>query len=116
MDDGTGARNSRGCGLRSTDAIDRLGANARFIAGLLSFAGTGHADHRASLTPMQPRDLKSEQFKGYPPEAKKLVTDYIAVLRQLPLSFLPSLLREAIDYDYKFPPERHALERELAKL
>jgi hypothetical protein len=65
---------------------------------------------------MQPRDLKSEQFKGYPPEAKKLVTDYIAVLRQLPLSFLPSLLREAIDYDYKFPPERHALERELAKL
>jgi hypothetical protein len=65
---------------------------------------------------MLPHDLKSGQFKGYPPKAKKLVTNYIAVLRQLPLSFLPSLLREAIEYDYKFPPERHALERELANL
>jgi hypothetical protein len=65
---------------------------------------------------MLPRDLKPEQFSGYPPEAKKLVTNYIAALQHLPLSFLPSLLREAIEYDYKFPPERKALERELANL
>ena len=65
---------------------------------------------------MLPRDLKPEIFSGYPPEAKKLVTNYIAALRRLPLSFLPSLLREAIEYDYKFPPERKALERELANL
>jgi hypothetical protein len=32
------------------------------------------------------------------------------------LSFVPSLLREAIDYDFKFPPERRALEQELATL
>jgi hypothetical protein len=65
---------------------------------------------------MLPRDLKPEQFSGYPPEARKLVTNYIAALQRLPLSFLPSLLREAIDYDYKFPVERKALERELANL
>jgi hypothetical protein len=65
---------------------------------------------------MLPRDLKPEQFSGYPPEARKLVTNYIAALRRLPLSFLPSLLRESIEYDYKFPAERRALERELANL
>jgi hypothetical protein len=61
-------------------------------------------------------DLKSEQFSGYPPEAKKLATQYLAVLQKLPLSFLPSLLRELIEYDFKFPMERAALENELANL
>lgn len=65
---------------------------------------------------MQPRDLKPELFNGYPAEAKRLVVHYIAVLQRLPLSFLPSLLREAIEYDYKFPVERKALERELGNL
>jgi hypothetical protein len=65
---------------------------------------------------MLPRDLKPEQFSAYPPEARKLVTNYIAALQRLPLSFLPSLLRESIDFDYKFPAERKALERELANL
>ena len=65
---------------------------------------------------MLPSDLKPEQFTGYPPEARKLVTNYVAVLQRLPLSFVPSLLREVIDYDFKFPPERKAMERELANL
>jgi hypothetical protein len=65
---------------------------------------------------MLPRDLKPEQFSRYPPDARKLVTHYIAALQRLPLSFLPSLLRESIEYDYKFPVERKALERELANL
>ena len=65
---------------------------------------------------MLPRDLKPEQFKGYPPEARKLVTNYLGALRGLPLSFLPSLLREVVDYDFKFPAERKALEKELANL
>ena len=65
---------------------------------------------------MLPRDLKPEQFNGYPPEARKLVTGYIGALQRLPLSFLPSLLREAIDYDFKFPVERRAVEKELANL
>jgi hypothetical protein len=65
---------------------------------------------------MLPRDLKPQQFSRYPPEARKLVANYITALQRLPLSFLPSLLRESIEYDYKFPVERRALERELANL
>jgi len=65
---------------------------------------------------MLPGDLNAEQFKGYPPEARKLITDYVGALQRLPLSFVPSLLREVIDYDFRFPPERKAIERELANL
>jgi hypothetical protein len=65
---------------------------------------------------MLPGDLKAEQFAGYMPQAKKLVVEYLSVLRQLPLSFLPGLLREVIEYDYKFPAERDAIDRELATL
>lgn len=65
---------------------------------------------------MLPRDLKPELFSGYPPEARKLVTNYLGALQRLPLSFVPNLLREAIEYDYKFPVERRALDRELANL
>jgi hypothetical protein len=65
---------------------------------------------------MLPRDLKPEQFKSYPPEAKKLVVDYLGALQPLPLSFLPSLLKEIIEFDFKFPVERHAIESELENL
>jgi len=65
---------------------------------------------------MLPRDLKPEQFAGYPPEARKIVTNYLGILQRLPLSFVPGLLRELIDYDCKFPAERKAHERELAHL
>src|SRR5713226_1361374 len=65
---------------------------------------------------MLPHDLKPEQFAGYPPEARKLATNYIGALRGLPLSFVPSLLREVIEYDYKFPAERKSLENELNSL
>ena len=65
---------------------------------------------------MLPSELKPEQFSSYPPLARKLATESLATLRKLPLSFLPSLLREVIEYDYKFPAERRALDRELANL
>ena len=65
---------------------------------------------------MLPSDLKPEQFNGYPPEARKLASGYVATLQRLPLSFLPSLLREAIEYDFKFPAERRSIEKELANL
>jgi hypothetical protein len=65
---------------------------------------------------MLPSDLKAEQFAQYPPQARALVVAHLDAIRQLPLSFLPSLLREVIDYDYKFPAERAAIDRELANL
>jgi hypothetical protein len=65
---------------------------------------------------MLPSDLKAEQFAEYPPEAKKLVVAHLPALQQLPLSFAPSLLREVIDYDFKFPAERAAIGQQLAAL
>ena len=65
---------------------------------------------------MLPTDLTAEHFRRYPPLARTEAVAHLAVLRQLPLSFLPSLLRELIDYDDKFPAERAALDRELATL
>ena len=63
---------------------------------------------------MQPSHLKPDSFSKYPPEARKLILAHLDAIRQLPLSFLPNLLREEIDYDYKFPAERSAIEKELA--
>jgi hypothetical protein len=65
---------------------------------------------------MLPSELKPEHFSGYPPQARKILTENLSALRLMPLSVLPTVLREAIEYDYKFPAERRALERELANL
>lgn len=65
---------------------------------------------------MLPTDLKAEQFAGYPPKARALITANLASLRELPLSFLASLLREVVDYDFKFPAERTAIDGELVML
>jgi hypothetical protein len=65
---------------------------------------------------MLPRDLKSDDFRRYPPEARKLAEASVPALRRLPLSFLPNLLRELIEYDYKFSAEREVLTKELVSL
>jgi hypothetical protein len=65
---------------------------------------------------MQPQELKADQFVAYPPRARKLAVANVKAFQQLPLSFLPGLLREVIDYDYRFPAEQAAIEKELANL
>lgn len=65
---------------------------------------------------MLPRDLKPEQFRTYPPEARKLAVNNLRTLQQLPLSFLPNLLSEIIELDYKFPVERQRISKEIAML
>lgn len=65
---------------------------------------------------MLPRELKPEHFRKYPPEARGLAASRSPALRRLPLSFLPSLLREVIEYDFKFPAERTVLTKELDHL
>src|SRR4051812_28078720 len=116
MDDGAGRRRSSGSGFRSRDGVNRSGADDRVDAGFFGVALARQADSGTLVTNMLPGDLNAEQFKGYPPEARKLITDYVGALQRLPLSFVPSLLREVIDYDFRFPPERKAIERELANL
>jgi len=63
---------------------------------------------------MLPRDLQPEQFQHYPALANKLAVENIVALRRIPLSLLPSLLRELIQYDYRFPAERKSLQMEIA--
>ena len=65
---------------------------------------------------MLPANLKPEQFNAYPAQARKLVTRYLPSLKMLPLSFLPSILREIIAYDWKFPAEREEIEKQLAAI
>lgn len=65
---------------------------------------------------MLPADLKPDSFNGYAAEAKKLAVDSLGVLKRLPLAFLSGLLREVIDYDFRFPAERKAIEKELSNL
>jgi len=65
---------------------------------------------------MQPRDLSSADFAGWPPVARSLAVAQLDLLRQLPLSFVPSLLREMMTCDFAFPAERSAVEKELAVL
>jgi hypothetical protein len=63
-----------------------------------------------------PDQLVPESFGGYPAEAKRLAAKHIALLRRLPLGFVPLLLRELIVYDWKFPAERRDIERQFAYL
>jgi hypothetical protein len=65
---------------------------------------------------MLPRDLKASDFAGYPPQARQLAAGQVSLLQQLPIGFLPLLLREIIAYDWKFPPERNELDHQLAYL
>jgi hypothetical protein len=65
---------------------------------------------------MQPRDLSSGNFAAYPPQGRSLAVKRLDTLRQLPLAFLPSLLREIIQYDYLFPVERSTIENQLSAL
>ncbi len=65
---------------------------------------------------MQPHDLQAEQFAAYPPLARKLAIANVKAFQQLPLSFLPGLLRQVIEYDYKFPAEQAAIDQELSHL
>ncbi len=65
---------------------------------------------------MRPDQLQPEQFSSYPPQARQLATSHIALLRRLPVSFVPLLLRELILYDWKFPAERKEIDQQLAYL
>lgn len=65
---------------------------------------------------MLPRDLKQELFAGYPLEARRVIEARLPVLRDLPVSLVPLLLRELIAYDWKFPAERRQLDHQLGYL
>jgi hypothetical protein len=60
--------------------------------------------------------LSSERFRSYPPHARQVADQNLTLLEQLPLAFLPLLLRELITYDWKFPAERDEIDRQFRYL
>jgi hypothetical protein len=58
---------------------------------------------------MQPSGLSAKSFRSYPPLARKLACDHLALLRELPLPLAAILLREAIKFDTRFPREQAAI-------
>ena len=65
---------------------------------------------------MLPSDLTADSFRGYPLQARQLAVGRVALLRELPIGFVPLVLRELIAYDWKFPAERKELDQQFAYL
>lgn len=65
---------------------------------------------------MQPAELEAASFDRYPPEARELAVKQVSLLRQLPLSFLPLLLQQVREYDWRFPAERRDVDRQFTYL
>lgn len=65
---------------------------------------------------MLPLELSSQNFSGYPKEARDLAEKHLETLKRLPLGFAPLLLKELIVYDFRFPMERRDLNRQLRYL
>jgi hypothetical protein len=60
--------------------------------------------------------IQDKHFRDYPPEAKRLATSHIALLRKLPGAFTPLLLQQIQAYDWRFPAERRDIDRQLTFL
>jgi hypothetical protein len=60
--------------------------------------------------------IQVKHFKDYPPEARRVATSHIELLRKLPAAFMPLLLRQVQAYDWRFPAERREIDHELTFL
>jgi hypothetical protein len=65
---------------------------------------------------MLPSGLTTASFNAYSPQAHTLAVQHLTLFQQLPIAFLPGLLRELIEYDDRFPAERFSIDSELAYL
>ena len=65
---------------------------------------------------MVPAQLTPAIFSEYPPEARRLAADHLAILQGMPLAFAPLVLSEVIAYDWKFPAERRDLDEQFRYL
>lgn len=62
---------------------------------------------------MTPADLRAESFAQYPTEARSFAIANLNILQRMPLSLLPVMLRQVIQYDWSFPAERDQLSRQF---
>lgn len=60
--------------------------------------------------------IQENHFREYPPEARRVATSHVELLRKLPAAFTPLLLQQIQAYDWRFPAERHDIDRQLTFL
>ena len=65
---------------------------------------------------MNPAELTAAAFSAYPAQARSLVTEHLPLIRTLPLVFVALLLREAREYDWRFPAEQRAIDDQFSYL
>lgn len=65
---------------------------------------------------MQPSELTAESFAHYPPMARAVAVENLALLRELPTVFAALLLRELGGYDWRFPAERRMIDDQFTYL
>lgn len=65
---------------------------------------------------MQPSQLQAGNFSHYPPQGAALAVQYLPAFRKMSLGLLPIILRQVIDYDWRFPAEQRALREQLEYL
>lgn len=65
---------------------------------------------------MLPAQLKPADFAAYLPQGRALVTENLELVQQLPLPYLIVLLREVIQYDFRFPAEQQRITGHLLYL
>ena len=65
---------------------------------------------------MRPSDLTADSFKAYPPKGRAVAVANLELLHQLPVAFVPFLLKDMLDFDSKFPHEQSDLTNQLKYL
>jgi hypothetical protein len=63
-----------------------------------------------------PQQLTPSSFDAYPPLARRAALEHIDLFHEMPTPFLALLLRELINWDWKFPAERKELDRQFVYL
>lgn len=65
---------------------------------------------------MQPKQLTAESFQNYPHKGRAIAIANLPLLQNLPLGFVPFLLKDVLVFDWKFPIEQEELTNQLAYL
>lgn len=60
--------------------------------------------------------IRAGDFAHYPPQGKRVATENLSLLQQLPPAFAVSLLREIVEYDWRFPAEQTDIDVQLRYL
>ena len=65
---------------------------------------------------MQPSQLTGKAFAKYPPQARALAVQHLALIQRMPLVFAALLMHEVSSYDWLFPAERRVIDNQFSWL